>query len=1218
MNIPGFSAVLKTALLISILLISSGLAHAQKSGAHYWGDADGNGIIEVPDLIALNTVLGNFANDDTVNYNGYPQSRYRQDLDGNGIIEVPDLILLNGWLGSTFDNRPGNPDRLFLNGSSSINLNLGDSVAISAYAISPLSMGSQVRTGFGVIFKIDPSGNCTTAQIKGYDVAGGATVNLWRNPAAYHYTLLPGAPDNGNATVKVNTNGCSLGQTIVVEVYIPADSESGAVAGRFPDKLSASQNFTITVTSPSPPDTTITSKPPDPSNNSNPSFEFTCDQEPCTYKCKLDAGSTVDCASPKDYSGLADGSHTFKVQAINSSLIPDPTPAAYTWNIDTVAPIITIVAPPGGITTDPNISIYITYSDANSGIDLSSLAVYHNDTDITSLLTKDGTHATGSRTGTMGGNVFNATISDLAGNQWFAASLRIVDDNRPPQITIISPPVSGTSNTDTPQFKIEYADTAGIDINSLVIIIDGINMTSLFTISGTGALWWPDYHLINGAHSWSVFICDQSTPPNCTTANPNFNVNNQCTNFSISQVDPNFTIGGDSVTITGSNFDANVNVVFTTTLGTIKVRAWNIIPGMLVGATVPGSVITGEVRVESPADSGCISNLCLPFTAALPYAYIANRQSNNVSVINYTNNQYVTSITIPGASPTPYAADVSPDGRWVVVANYNTNNATIIDTLDNTVRVENATLVCGSGITNPQAIAISPDGSRAFVASKNKFVTSMEIRRKLITGDTCSSVKNQSYTQGSQFWDIDFSPDGKRAVIVTDYSGTAGKVYSIDSSRYYIVDGNSNDYYLQDGFTTLGSGPESNAQRNPYGLCMLPQKLSTTSGYPWGTIIVNKGTTSDTNEDSVWLDLSLTLSPVFAYHNIITTNLAGHPNCYGGVDATVSNLGERAFIGFTASNNIGVTGSLQSIAPDILAASSVNYYVGNLREVAYTPYYNKVLATIFYITDWHNSRVMVLNASDIPMGYTGTIYSTSYTSIQDASMVGPEGIGLQPLFDRDSDGISDLIEATNQDAGTVTVNFRPTIFDIDPSIARGTPSNGSLSKGILLPEEGPGFRHFYGTTTDFKNPLGERWGTLSLIKIIEAVGREWNMRHPSGPRISINDMSRRTGGEFFWYVNGVKKRHRSHYNGQDADLRYVRSDGSEAGYDFNNDPPPYNGYSQSNTQELVDLFCKIGVKKIFVDKFGATSRANLSAPPGCTISSVNGHNNHFHIRIVNQ
>jgi len=175
MNIPGFSAVLKTALLISILLISSGLAHAQKSGAHYWGDADGNGIIEVPDLIALNTVLGNFANDDTVNYNGYPQSRYRQDLDGNGIIEVPDLILLNGWLGSTFDNRPGNPDRLFLNGSSSINLNLGDSVAISAYAISPLSMGSQVRTGFGVIFKIDPSGNCTTAQIKGYDVAGGAT-----------------------------------------------------------------------------------------------------------------------------------------------------------------------------------------------------------------------------------------------------------------------------------------------------------------------------------------------------------------------------------------------------------------------------------------------------------------------------------------------------------------------------------------------------------------------------------------------------------------------------------------------------------------------------------------------------------------------------------------------------------------------------------------------------------------------------------------------------------------------------------------------------------------------------------------------------------------------------------------------------------------------------------------------------------------------------------
>ena len=234
-------------LIILFCFLVSGLAHAQKPGAYYWGDADGNGIIEIPDLIALNTVLGNFGSDDTVNYNGYPQSRYRQDLDGNGIMEIPDLIVLNGWIPGNFSSRPGNPDQLLLDGDTHLTLNMGDSITLSAYAISPVTAGSQVRTGFGVIFKIDASSTCTTAQIYGYDVAGGLTVNAWRSNSAYRYTLKPGAPDNGRARVRVNTNGCSGGQSVVIQVYIPDDSEAGVVLGRFPVKLSALQKIYLNV-----------------------------------------------------------------------------------------------------------------------------------------------------------------------------------------------------------------------------------------------------------------------------------------------------------------------------------------------------------------------------------------------------------------------------------------------------------------------------------------------------------------------------------------------------------------------------------------------------------------------------------------------------------------------------------------------------------------------------------------------------------------------------------------------------------------------------------------------------------------------------------------------------------------------------------------------------------------------------------------------------------
>ena len=57
------------------------------------------------------------------------------------------------------------------------------------------------------------------------------------------------------------------------------------------------------------------------------------------------------------------------------------------------------------------ITINITYSDASSGIDLNSLVVYHNNTDITSTLNKQANSATGSVTGTTGGNVINGHMT---------------------------------------------------------------------------------------------------------------------------------------------------------------------------------------------------------------------------------------------------------------------------------------------------------------------------------------------------------------------------------------------------------------------------------------------------------------------------------------------------------------------------------------------------------------------------------------------------------------------------------------------------------------------------------------------------------------------------------------------------------------------------------------------------------------------------------------
>jgi hypothetical protein len=51
------------------------------------------------------------------------------------------------------------------------------------------------------------------------------------------------------------------------------------------------------------------------------------------FKCKLDGASFTACSSPKTYTGLTPGTHTFKVTAIDSRGKVDPTPAVKSFQI---------------------------------------------------------------------------------------------------------------------------------------------------------------------------------------------------------------------------------------------------------------------------------------------------------------------------------------------------------------------------------------------------------------------------------------------------------------------------------------------------------------------------------------------------------------------------------------------------------------------------------------------------------------------------------------------------------------------------------------------------------------------------------------------------------------------------------------------------------------------------------------------------------------------
>jgi hypothetical protein len=97
-----------------------------------------------------------------------------------------------------------------------------------------------------------------------------------------------------------------------------------------------------------PPQTTIRSGPPAASTNGTATFAF-IGSEPSAFTCRLDGAGPTPCTSPKTYSGLGDGAHTFSVESVDRAGNSDPSPATYSWQISGVGPPAQDLRPPANV-----------------------------------------------------------------------------------------------------------------------------------------------------------------------------------------------------------------------------------------------------------------------------------------------------------------------------------------------------------------------------------------------------------------------------------------------------------------------------------------------------------------------------------------------------------------------------------------------------------------------------------------------------------------------------------------------------------------------------------------------------------------------------------------------------------------------------------------------------------------------------------------------------
>jgi hypothetical protein len=216
------------------------------------------------------------------------------------------------------------------------------------------------------VTKTEPNSGATgvarTANVKAYfnhDMRASTVTSSTFKIRKEGTTTWLGATRSVNNTVSpTSTNG---GSQSVATLNPNADFASGTtyqvriVGGSSGVKdvnggaLSTTKSWTFTTTTgvvATPPETTIGSGPTGTVSSDSAAFTFSSSKAGSTFQCSLDGTAFAACTSPKSYSSLNQGNHTFQVRAIDSAGSVDATPASRTWTVDTIGPNASITDGP--------------------------------------------------------------------------------------------------------------------------------------------------------------------------------------------------------------------------------------------------------------------------------------------------------------------------------------------------------------------------------------------------------------------------------------------------------------------------------------------------------------------------------------------------------------------------------------------------------------------------------------------------------------------------------------------------------------------------------------------------------------------------------------------------------------------------------------------------------------------------------------------------------
>jgi hypothetical protein len=260
---------------------------------------------------------------------------------------------------------------------------------------------------------------------------------------------------------------------------------------------SAITNLNWTVNSAAP-TVTLSAKPNAVTNLKTASFSFSGTaggMALTSYECSVDGGAYAACTSPKAYTNVADGSHSFSVRGTSAANVLS-SPVTANWQVDTGAPITPVIS--SNITSPTKLkALALVFSSSDTGsmikefqcsLDQAAFTVCTSPRNVSALA--DGNHS------------FRVKAIDNAGNESVIGSYTWSVDSVAPDLAFTSTPKA--SSTDTAASFVFTASDVSSGLSSVQCSIDAGAYASCTSPKNYT-------NLSVSAHTFSVKAIDNAT-----------------------------------------------------------------------------------------------------------------------------------------------------------------------------------------------------------------------------------------------------------------------------------------------------------------------------------------------------------------------------------------------------------------------------------------------------------------------------------------------------------------------------------------------------------------------------------------------------------------------------------------------------------------------------------------------------------------------------------